>query len=74
MLLVKHRIRELYIHQLPTKHGILQWSGICSYSTKSVRMFGVSRKLVPDGGMEEREAKKRNKCDSPYIKNILMKF
>lgn len=37
-------------------------------------MFGVSRKLVPDGGMEEREAKKRNKCDSPYIKNILMKF
>lgn len=37
-------------------------------------MFKVSRKLVPEGGMEEEGAMKRNKCDSAHTKIILIRF
>lgn len=37
-------------------------------------MFGVSRKLVPGGGVAKGEVTKRNRYGSLHRKNILMRF
>lgn len=58
-LFFKHRIKELYIHQLHIQHEILHQVVFISYSTKLVSMFGVSSRLAPGMGGWRRERLQR---------------
>lgn len=74
MLFFKHRMNELYVHQLHTQHKILHQSGFYIIINKIVSVFGASSRLVlGDGEGEEGEATKRDKYGSPCTKSTVNK-
>lgn len=72
MLFFKHRMNELYVHQLHTQHKILHQSGFYIIINKIVSVSGASSRLVlGDGEREEGEATKRDKYGSPCTKSTV---